>query len=159
MQNIMKKIVYILFIVVFSLYSCQNDDSVKPTPTESNNPKTLLIGKWNMIKKEIHQNGKLTSSTDLKNAECDYNYFNLKDNSTKDEIYHDPENNCKIDNYDGNWVYDDSEKKISLTSNNSEKELIAEIISLSKSNLKIKIIREDNSSPPVGFEVYLYLEK
>ncbi|SFN51713.1 Lipocalin-like domain-containing protein [Paenimyroides ummariense] len=153
----MRKNIVLLFMSIFVFTSCKNDDTTA-IPSEPDDPKTLLLGKWKMIKEEMYRDGNLTNSENLKNPECDYDFYDLKKEGIKDEVYHDSENSCLPENYKGLWSYDESKKIITLTDDDNG-ELILQVTSLTNNDLKVKIIREDGSSPPTGFEVYLYLKK
>lgn len=153
----MRKNIVLLFVGIFVIISCKNDDT-SVMPGESANPKTLLLGKWNRVKEETYKDGNLTNSENLKNPACDYDFYDLKKDGIKDEVYHDSENSCLPENYKGLWSYDESKKTITLTDDDNG-ELILQVTSLTNSDLKVKIIREDGSSPPAGFEVYIYLKK
>jgi len=154
----MKKNFFILFVSAFVFISCQGDDSTaNPIESEPENPQTLLLGKWKKIKREIYIDGSLTSTIDLKSAECDYDYYDLKNDGTKDNVFYRPEENCKDISINGIWSYDASKNIITLKDNVSE--ILAQTVSLTKTDLKVKVIRENSASPPAGYEVYAYFKK
>lgn len=153
----MKKSIFLLIMGTSIFFSCKSDDTTI-LPLEPVSQKTLLLGKWKMIKKEIYKDGNLIGSENLKNPQCDYDFYDLKKDGIKDEIYHDSEDSCLPENYKGLWSYDES-KKIITVIDDQDGELMAQVISLTQSDLKIKIIREDGSAPPIEFEFYSYFEK
>ena len=72
----MKKLLFLSTMLSLSLISCGDDD-------QNNQDQDPLIGKWNIVKSEIYENGTLTDSENLKPGSCDYNYYELKTGGVK----------------------------------------------------------------------------
>lgn len=153
----MKKII-LGVLLAGSLISCGDDD--KPVdPVKQDETKTLLVGKWNMVKAEYYQNGQLVESEDLKSGSCDYDYYDLKTGGTKDEIYHDAEADCATENYPGTWTYESKGKTVTIVDAEDDYTIEAGIESINASDLKIKMISSGGQPAPEGIEVFLYLKK
>ncbi|SFN57359.1 hypothetical protein SAMN05421741_10797 [Paenimyroides ummariense] len=156
----MKKLVALSALLSLTLVSCIVDD--RPAGDQSGSQdktETLLLGKWNMVKRENYQNGNLVLEEDLKPFSCDYHYYDLKTDGIKDDVYHDLQN-CSLIIYSGTWSYNPISKQITLYDNNTEDgTTIAEVKSLTKTDSKLKIISYLGKPTPNGTEVYLYLEK
>jgi len=153
----MKKTLYFLSIALLSLTGCKNDDTTV-YPINPEQPQNLLVGKWNMIKGEMYTNGELTLEEDLKTADCDYDFYNFKNDGKKDETYHD-EDNCSPENFAGKWSYTEAAKRLTITDDDDGYEMLFEVVSVSKTDLKIKLLVEDGTAVPAGIDVFTYLKK
>lgn len=155
----MKKIIYFLSISLLALTGCKDDETVYLV-----NPKdditTLLLGKWNMVKGELYANGELVQSGNLSTEGCDYDYFVIKTGGLKDEVYHDGENNCATDNYEGTWTYNSENKIVSIVDAEDGYLFEAEILSITPTDIKLKIVSEGGDRPEdQGLEAFYYLKK
>lgn len=148
----MKKLLFLSTMLSLSLISCGDDD-------QNNQDQDPLIGKWNIVKSEIYENGTLTDSENLKPGSCDYNYYELKTGGVKNEVYHNEQNNCATQNYEGVWLYNSSNKQITLIDSEDNYTLVVEMISVNATDLKVKMISDGGETPEEGEEVYLYLKK
>ena len=156
----MKKLVALFALLSLTLVSCIVDDRPAGDPSGSQDKtEKLLLGKWNMVKRENYKNGTLTMISNLKPFSCDYHYYDLKTEGIKDDVYHDLQN-CSLIIYSGTWSYNPINKQITLYDNNNEDgTTIAEVQSLTEANLKLKIISYLGKPTQSETEVYLYLEK
>lgn len=153
----MKKIIATAFIVC-SLMGCGDDD--KPVEqVKQDDTKKELIGKWKMIKAEYYKDGVLVETEDLKSGSCDFDYYDLKTDGTKDEIYHDKEADCAIENNIGTWIYNSSNKTVTIKDNEDDSTFIVTVASINATDLKIKLVTTDGVSLPNGLEAYMYLNK
>jgi len=152
----MKRLVFFSALLSLSLVSCGDDD--KPQPEQPKDTQTLLTAKWNLVKAEYIENGE-TTTEDLKPGSCDYDYYDLKAGGVKDEIFHDEEDNCSTGNWPGTWSYNASNKQVTLIDSDDDYTLVTEVISISATDLKIKMITADGQPAPDGVEAYLYLKK
>lgn len=59
----------------------------------------------------------------------------------------------------GRWSYNPSTKEITLIDSDDDYTLVTEVISITATDLKIKMITADGEPAPNGVEVYLYLKK
>lgn len=159
----MKKIFYALAVVtlIFSTVSCTNDDNTPTTVITPETPteKQLLTGKWKMIKGEIYFNGDLFQTQDLKSESCDYDFYELFENGVKNEVYHDSEADCVQDAIPGTWSYNATSKLVTLIDDEDGYELLAEVIEINTTSLKIKLISDGGDAFPEGFEVFMFLNK
>lgn len=156
----MKKLFLLTTLLSLSLVSCGDDDkTTDPIVTPVDNTQTLLTAKWNLVKGEYYQNGTLVQTEDLKPGTCDYDYYDLKSGGLKDEIYHNEEDDCSTENYDGTWSYNSATKEVTLIDTEDNYTIITEVISINATDLKIKMISEDGEAVPDGVEAYLYLKK
>src|SRR5690554_5782117 len=131
----MKKIALFTALTAFMLTSCKDDDHLR-----DDGAKDLLLGKWNMVKGEIYENGVLSDSENLSYEGCEYNYYEFND--------------------DGTWSYNLVNKQITLVDAEDGYRFIAEIISMTDTDLKIKIISDGGDKPgDSGLEIYYFLEK
>ena len=153
----MKKIVFFSALLSLSLVSCGDDDKPQDqTPPVTQDP---LVGKWNMIKGEVYQNGTLVQEADLKPGDCSYDYYDLKTGGVKDEVYHDADADCTEENYVGTWAYDAATKQATLVDAEDGYTIVVEVISVTASDLKIKLISEDGEALPEGIDFFTYLKK
>lgn len=143
----MKKTILITTLFSFILISCNDDDK----PSEKN-----LIGKWNLVQSETYKNGKRTATIDLKSDACNYDYYNLKTNGEKEEVYHKEIENCKVYKYPGTWSYNANTKQITMVNADESYTSVNEVISLTDNHLKLKLISEDLEP---NTEAYLYLKR
>ncbi len=152
----MKKLVALSALLSLTLVSCGDDD--KP---QDQNPiiQDPLVGKWNMVKGEVYQNGTLLLEEDLKPGDCNYDFYELKTGGIKDEIYHDEDADCAQGNYTGTWVYNAAAKQVTLVDEEDGYTMVVEVISVTASDLKIKLISEEGEPLPEGIEVFTYLKK
>ncbi len=150
----MKKILLFTSILCLSFTSCNNEDDSK----SSSEKEALLVGKWNMIKAEFYKEGKLQDSKSLKSGECEYNYYNFKEDKTKDEIYHNANADCATENDLGKWSYNGKLNQITLIDNEDGYTFIAEVISINENSAKFKVV-SDGGEKPKEEEIYYILEK
>lgn len=151
----MKKIALFTALTAFMLTSCKDDDHLR-----DDGAKDLLLGKWNMVKGEIYENGVLSDSENLSYEGCEYNYYEFINDGTKNEVYHNFYEDCSTYNYDGTWSYNLVNKQITLVDAEDGYRFVAEIISMTDTNLKIKIISDGGDKPgDSGLEIYYFLEK
>lgn len=155
--TIMKKTLYLLSIVMFAFVSCKDDDG-PVAPGNQQQPKTLLTGKWNMIKGEMFTDGKLTFSEDLKKPGCEYDFLDLKSNGKKDETYHN-EDDCTPENDAGTWSFLESSKQLTVVDDEDGYTVLYQVVSLTNTDLKLKLLVEDGGAVPANIEVYAYLKK
>lgn len=151
----MKKLVFLSALLSMTLVACGDDD--KPAG-ENPNTQPKLEGKWNLIQSETIEDGTSTKD-DLKPGNCDYDYYNLKTGGTKDEVYHDEDNDCAKEEYPGTWSYDAAKKQITMIDSDDNYTLITEVVSLTTTDLKVKLVSADGETPPAGTEAYLYLKR
>lgn len=144
-------------IILVSFVSCKDDDAAVD-PGNGQQPKTLLIGKWNMMKGEIYTDGKLTYEDDLKKTGCEYDFIDLKNNGKKDETYHNEED-CTPENNPGTWSFVESSKQLTVIDDEDGYKILYQVVSLTKTDLKVKLLVEDGAAVPANMEVYVYLKK
>lgn len=149
----MKKLVLLALICLGST-SCKDDNDA----VNSSEKEALLVGKWNMITAEFYQNGTLQKSESLKSENCDYDFYQFKEDKTKDEVYHNPNENCATTNDLGNWSYHAKSNQITLTDQSDGYIFIAEVISINENSAKFKVI-SDGGETPTNPEIYYLLEK
>ncbi|WCM42978.1 DUF5004 domain-containing protein [Flavobacterium sp. CBA20B-1] len=149
----MKKLVF--FSALLSLVSCKDDDNTTTPVT----PEAKLEGKWNLVKSETYEDGTLTDTEDLKSEPCDYDYYDLKVGGTKDEVYHNPTEDCSTENWPGTWSYNESNKYVTLIDSDDDYTIVFQVISLTTTDLKVKMISDDGDTPPQGTEIYAYLKR
>lgn len=147
----MKKVLLAATLAAFALVSCGDDDN-----KAGNQPK--LDGKWNLVSAEYIQDGE-TTKEDLKPGTCDYDYYDLKAGGVKDEVYHDEEDGCSTDNWPGTWSYDAAKKQVTLIDSDDNYTLVWEVVSLTASDLRMKLISDDGETAPEGYEVYANLKR
>lgn len=146
-------------IALVSLTGCKNDDTTVYPINPKDEITKLLLGKWDMVKGESFENGKLVQSGSLSTDGCDYDYFVLKTGGLKDEVYHDGENNCATDNYEGTWSYNSESKLFSLVDVDGYL-FEGEILSITATDLKLKIVSDGGARPEdQGLKVFYYFEK
>jgi len=155
----MKRIFFFLIIGAAFLTGCGEDDNVTGPVPSTNPSKEQLTAKWKMVKGEIYQNGKLVYSEDLKSEDCEYSYYDLKSNGSKDEVYFDPEDSCAMDNTPGTWTYDHNKKLITMTDTEDGYRMQVEIVTLTSTEFKFKLVKEGDDDIPEGTEIYGYLKK
>lgn len=141
------------------LTGCVNDDNVTGPAPSTNPSKEQLTAKWKMVKGEVYQNGTLVYSEDLKNADCDYSYYDLKSNGSKDEVYFDAEDDCSMDNTPGTWSYEQGKKLITMTDAEDGYRMQVEIVTLTSTEFKFKLVKDGDDEIPEGTEIYCYLQK
>ena len=142
----MKKSVTLSALLSLTLVSCIVDD--RPAGDQSgfqDNTEILLTNKWNLIKGEyyIKTTNSLWYSVDLSDEDCDYNYYEFRTDGVKKEVYHDWFKNCDGENYDGGWIYDSENNIISLSNSKEGQLLKYEIVSITATDLKLKLISDD----------------
>ena len=152
----MKKIILLTSLLSLGLASCGNDDN---TVLENETVETKLLGKWNAVKAEMYLNGKLEDSENLAAVKCENSYYEIKAGGTKDEVYFDEEGNCERENYPGTWTYNTSNKHITIVDSDDNYTMIYELVSVTNSDLKIKLIEDDGLTPDEGQEVFYYFKK
>lgn len=154
----MKKLFLCSTLLALSLVGCKSDDSVVD-PVTPESEKTLLVGKWNMIKGEIFINGELTEAQDLKDGDCNYNYFDFKNDGTKNEVYHNADDNCAPESFSGTWTYKAEGKLITLEDDEDGYVTKFNVVAVNSTDLKIKVVSDGGEAPPEGAELYIYLKK
>lgn len=154
----MKKLVFLSALLSLSLIGCSSDDE-KPIDDNTSDPQNLLVGQWNMVKGEVYQNGDLLFSEDLKLESCDYDYYNFKPDGIKDEVYHDDLDDCSTTNWTGTWSYNEQNDQITLIDDDDNYTLVLEVISVTTTDLKLKLVSDDGENIPEEIEVYQYLTK
>lgn len=148
----MKKIVFFSALLSLSLVSCKDDDNTTTTP------EVTVSGKWNLVKAEYIEDGE-TTTEDLKPGSCNYDYYDLKAGGTKDEIYHNEDDNCATDNFPGTWSYSESNKYVTMIDSDDNYTVVFQVVSLTATDLKVKMISDDGNTPPQGTEVFAYLKR
>lgn len=152
----MKKRICFLAIGIIFLVSCKNDDTtVYPVNPEST--KTLLVGKWHMIRSETIVDGVTTDDSDLKIKGCDYDFFDFKTDGTKEEVYHGMD--CSLETFDGTWFYDEVKNSIDVIDKEDGFKTVFEVTSITKTNLKIRLLEGNGEPLPEEVEGYTYLKK
>ena len=152
----MRKKLFFLSIGLIFFASCKNDDTTV-YPINPENTKTLLLGKWNMIKSETLVNGVITDESELKIAGCDYDFFNFKTDGTKEEVYH--EMDCSLETFDGTWFYDEVKNSIDVIDNEDGFKTVFEVTSITKTDLKIRLVEVNEEALPEEVEGYTYLKR
>lgn len=149
----MKKIVFFSALLSLSLVSCKDDDNTTTAP------EVTVAGKWNLVKSETFEDGTLTNTEDLKPGSCNYDYYDLKSGGLKDEIYHNEDDNCATDNFPGTWSYSESNKYVTMIDSDDNYTVVFQVVSLTATDLKVKMISDDGDTPPQGMEVFAYLKR
>ena len=148
----MKKLVFFSALLSLSLVSCKDDDNTTTTP------EVTVAGKWNLVKAEYIENGE-TTTEDLKPGSCNYDYYDLKVGGIKDEVYHNEDDNCTTENWPGTWSYNESNKYVTMIDSDDNYTVVFQVVSLTATDLKVKMISDDGNTPPEGTEVYAYLKR
>ncbi|HLW63015.1 MAG TPA: lipocalin family protein [Flavobacterium sp.] len=150
----MRKSVLFTVLTIFTLTSCEDD------LLRDDGNRDLLTGKWNMIKGEKYQGRVLIDSQNMSSEGCTYNYYKFLTDGTKNEVYHNFNEDCAVYNYDGTWSYSIKNKQITLIDNEDGYLFVAEIVSINETDLKVKVISDGGDNPnESGLEVYYFLEK
>ena len=156
----MKKILFcFLAISSIALTSCSSDDNTtneNPIIEDTNSQK--FVGKWNLKTGIIIEDGQ-TYTIDLKTEGCNYDFFDLRSNGTKDEVYHSEDGNCTEENFVGTWVYDQTDNTITTIDTDDNYEMVYEVIEISTNSMKVKLISDDGEAIPNSIEIYSILEK
>ena len=155
----MKKVFFFIALGTGILTSCGSDDNATTTPTSSNPSKEQVTAKWKMVKGEIYQNGKLINEENLKGENCEYSYYDLKANGTKAEVFYDADDDCDMDITEGTWTYNQSKKQVTLTDSDDGYTMIMEVVTLSATEAKFKLVKEGDDEIPTSTEIYVYLKK
>jgi len=152
----MKKLILVFSaFVFFALTACSNDDN----SNEDNPIEKQIQGTWNMVTGITIQNGQ-TTTVDLKEGDCNYDFYNFKSNGSKDEIYHDSEDGCSQNNDLGTWSFDSKNNTITTIDSEDDYPRVLEVIEISASSMKLKLINENGELPEVyGVEIYMILKK
>lgn len=148
--------IYFLSIGLIYLTSCKNDDTTA-SPINTEKTKTLLVGKWNMTKAETFVDGVITDKSDLKIPGCDYDFFNFKTDGTKEEVYH--EMDCSLETFDGTWFYEEATNRIDVIDKEDGFKTVFEVVSITKTDLKIRLLEGNGEPVPKEVEGYTYLKK
>ena len=152
----MKKILLLAAFASFTFVGCGDDDN---TTSDSNNtPVASVNGKWKLVKAEYVANGEVEIE-DLKSATCDYDFYDLKTGGLKDEVYHDESDNCNPDNWPGTWSYNESNKYITMIDSDDNYTVVFQVVSLTTTEMKIKVISDDGEELPAGYETFAYLKR
>lgn len=149
----MKKVLSLLLLSSLALTSC-DETTVYPV-----RPSTLISGTWKMVKQETYEKGTLIEAEDLKNPDCDYDYYVLNSDGTKDEVYHDASAHCSQDGYPGTWSFDEEANILTLIDDEDGYQFVAEPVEFTKAHLKLKLINDGGTPVPADFEVFIYLKK
>lgn len=149
----MKKLVALSALLSLTLVSCGDDDNKAPVA------EVTVAGKWNLVKSETYEDGTLTDTENLKSGSCDYDYFDLKSGGVKDEVYHNEQDNCTPDNWPGTWSYSESNKYVTMIDSDDNYTVVFQVVSLTATDLKVKMISDDGDTPPQGMEVFAYLKR
>lgn len=152
----MIKKIYFLSIGLISLTSCKNDDTTV-SPIKKEDTKTLLVGKWHMIRSETIVDGVTTDDSDLKIEGCDYDFFHFKTDGTKEEVYHGMD--CSLETFDGTWFYDEVKNSIDVIDKEDGFKTVFRVESITKTDLKIRLLEGNNEPLPEEVEGYTYLKK
>lgn len=154
----MKKIILSLSVLAcFAISSCSSDDN-KEEIVIDNSVSQKFIGKWNLKTGIIIEDGQ-TYTIDLKTEGCNYDFFDLRSNGTKDEVYHSEDGNCTEENFVGTWVYDQTDNTITTIDTDDNYEMVYEVIEISTNSMKVKLISDDGEAIPNSIEIYSILEK
>lgn len=149
----MKKLIALSAMLALTLVSCDKEDD-KPVTQ----PEVTVAGKWKLVSSEYIVNGE-TTTEDLKPGTCDYDYYDLKAGGVKDEVYHDEDSDCATENWPGTWTYNDSNKYMTLVDSDDNYTIVFQVVSLTASDLKVKLISDNGTTLPTGTEVYAYLKR
>ena len=147
----MKKVLLAATFAAFALVSCGDDDNT--TKSE-----ITVAGKWNLVKAEYIEDGE-TTTEDLKPGSCDYDYYDLKGGGLKDEVYHNENDNCATENWPGTWSYNESNKYVTMIDADDDYTVVFQVVSLTATDLKVKLISDGGNTPPDGNEVFAYLKR
>lgn len=145
---IMKKVLLAVGLMFFAIVSCSDDD--KPVN------QLKLEGKWNFISEERIVNG-TSEMVDLKPGSCDYDYYDLKADGVKHEVYHNENDDCANSNWAGTWSYNAANRQLVLIDDMDA--VVWEIVSSTDSDLKLKLISLDGQPLPSGTVTYKYLKR
>ena len=156
----MKKIILgITTIACLAIASCSSDDNSTQDNPVVESPSKKFEGKWKMVTGIVIYNGQ-TQTQDLKPGDCDYDFYDLKSNGSKDEVYHETENNCTETNWVGTWNYNADENTITAIDSDDNYTVVFEIIEFSTNTMKVKLIEDDGVNPEnSGFEIYSILQR
>lgn len=155
----MRKIIYAFCAFgIMAITSCSSDDNSNPDDPIIESPAKKVEGKWKFVTGIVIFQGQ-TITEDLKSEECDYDFLNFKANGTKDEIYHNTDDNCSQENFTGTWVYNLENDIITTIDNGDNYETIFEVVEISNSTMKLKLISDGGEIIPDTVEVYTLLEK
>lgn len=111
-----------------------------------------------MVKGEVYTDGKKTFENALKVADCENDFIDFKSNGQKDQIYHD-EDDCTTENETGKWTFDESSNQLTVIDDIDEYKMLFEVASITKSELKLKLLVEDGSAVPKNMKVFIYFKK
>lgn len=156
----MKKIILgITTLACLAITSCSSDDnSTQDNPTVDITT-NKLEGKWKMITGIMVYQGE-TQTIDLKPENCDYDYYNLKANGSKDEVYHIPESDCETENYVGTWIFNAEDSSLKTIDSEDNYTMIFKIVEFSSNRMKVKLVNDGGANPEdFGYEIYSILEK
>lgn len=156
----MKKIILGLSaLACLAITSCSNDDNNKTEETVIvDSASKKFEGKWKMVTGILIYQGE-TETEDLKIENCNYDFFDFRSNGTKDEVYHSEDGNCTENNYVGTWVYDQTDNTITTIDTEDNYEVIFEVIEISSTSMKIRLISDDGELLPKEVEIYIILQK
>lgn len=65
----------------------------------------------------------------------------------------------KTTNQQGIWVFVESSKQLTVIDDEDGYKILYQVVSLTKTDLKLKLLVEDGSAVPANIEVYAYLKK
>ena len=95
----MKKIILGLSaLACLAITSCSSDDNNKEETVIVESTAQKIVGNWKYITGIVIIEGE-TRIEDLKVEGCDYDYLNLKPDGSKDDVFHDAEDNCATENF------------------------------------------------------------
>jgi len=155
----MKRIFFFIALGTSILTSCGSDDNTSIPTTPTNPSKEQVTAKWKMVKGEVYQNGTLFYEENLKGENCEYSYYDLKSNGTKAEVFYDAEDDCDLDITEGIWTYNQSKKQITLTDSEDGYTMVMEVVTLSATEAKFKLVKDGDEEIPTSTEIYVYLKK
>lgn len=144
----MKKIALLLVLTSLSLASCSSDDEQPIIETPKPITQSPLIGKWDIIEIQIYNNGEFVKSTDLKQGECNYAFYDIKVGGIYEENFYNPDKECEKSITDGTWNHDESVKKLTLNSNEIEHPVVLDEVVINETEIKGRIYSINGQTRP-----------